>query len=142
MPKSKKSKNYRLNKQAFDQVIDFYRKFIDAKLGSNGVLNPEQVGSGGGGSKNPAKPTPLDFKSDVELVIKAKLPKFVTLREFEKTYVQYDSEDEIEREVYAQKLLGDKRHSVEQRLGEEFVRRGIFPVQGKGYFHCLRKNRA
>lgn len=97
------------------------------------------TGGGGKSSPNPAKPSVVDFRADVMKVVNAKLPKDVTLSKFLAAYVLYDSEDAIEREVHAQKHLGDRRHSVEQRLGEEFIKRGIYPVQGRGYFYALRR---
>jgi hypothetical protein len=106
-------------------------------LGHVGAINPEAQ-SGGKTSVNPAKPSTLEFKCDVYLAIQAACPKNVSLVDFCIAYLLFDSDDEIERNVYALKILGPRCHSVEQRVGAEFVRRKIFPVQGKGYFYAPR----
>jgi hypothetical protein len=99
--------------------------------------------SGGAGSKNPAKPNLVEFWSDVFLAVKATCPKDVSLVKFFLAYVLGDADvdDEIERGKHAFKTLGNRMHSVEQRVGAEFLRRGISPVQGRGYFYAPRKAR-
>lgn len=110
-------------------------------LGSITAVNFE--GSGGKpAAANPAKPTMVDFRCDVFRAIQTACPKDVSLVSFHLAYTLYDSDDEIDRELHAQKLLHDRRHSVEQRIGAEFLRRKLFPVQGKGYFYAPRKARA
>lgn len=131
----KKPKEFAKNKQAFDRVMAHVRNLEGSMVGSIGAV---QLGGSGGGSKDLVKPTPVDFRCDVSKAIKAKCPKDISLVAFEEAYLEYDSEDAIEREMHAQKVLGNRRHSVEQRVGEEFIRRGIFPVQGKGYFFHIR----
>lgn len=94
-------------------------------------------GSGGGkSSPNPVKPTIVDFRADVMKAVVARLPKDISLARFNAAYVEYDSDDYIEREMHAQKVLGDRRHSAEQRCGDEFCKRGIHPC-GK-YFTAVR----
>jgi hypothetical protein len=83
----------------------------------------------------------VDFWADVFLAIKVAVPKDIDLVKFHIAYTLYDSDDAIDRELWAQKTLHDRRHSVEQRLGAEFIRRGIHPVMGKGYFWCPRKDK-
>lgn len=109
-------------------------------LGHVGAVN---VAGGGGGkpaAKNPAKPSMVEFRADVFLAIGAACPKDIDMVKFHLAYTLYDSEDALDRELHAQKILHDRRHSVEQRLGAEFIRRGIFPVQGRGYFYAPRKS--
>jgi hypothetical protein len=132
----KKPRNYAANKKAFDEVMQYYRDTHDVGLGA---MSYEHVGMGG--TPNRAKPTPTDFRSDVELVIYPLLAKKrIPFYRFIAAYILWDSEDPIENEMHAHKLLGDRRHSIEQRMGEEFRNRDIFPVRGgKGYFHVLRK---
>lgn len=84
----------------------------------------------------------MEFWADAFLAIQQACPKDVDLRRFHRAYTLYDSEDVIDIEKHAQKVLGDRRHSVEQRVGAEFIRRKIYPVQGKGYFYAVREVRA
>jgi hypothetical protein len=83
----------------------------------------------------------VEFWADIFLAIAAAIPKDIDLVKYHLAYTLYDSEDDIECELHAQELLGNRRHSVEQRLGAEFIKRGIFPVQAKGYFYCPRRAR-
>lgn len=102
-------------------------------------LSAIQYNDGSGGTRYAAKPTLTDFKCDVERVIK----KCVKSRQvFYLAYVFFDSEDAIEREVYADKLVGEGRHNLEQGMGAEFLKRRLHPTKGKGgYFHVIRKER-
>ena len=136
-----KSVNHAANKKAFDGVMGHIRLLGRPWLSPCHAVNPEQVGSGG--SRNPAKPTPVEFWADVFLAIRATCPKDVSYVRFFLAYVlgDADQDDEIARELHAQKTLGDRRHSVEQRVGAEFLRRGIHPTQGRGYFFAPRKER-
>lgn len=138
---SKKEPQYRENKRAFDNVMMWLRRMVRAKLGPVGAVNPERCGGSGATESNGAKPSPVDFKCDVFLVIKAKLPRGIRMVDFHKAYTCYDSDVDIDRELNAQRWLGNRRHSVEQRLGEEFRNRKIYPVSGKGYFYAPRKSR-
>jgi hypothetical protein len=109
-------------------------------LKASHAINPEKVGSGG--SLNPAKPNTVDFWADVFIAIRAVCPSDIDLVKFHQAYTLFDSKDVIEFELNAHKLLGDRRHSAEQRIGAEFIRREIWPVQGRGYFYIQRKGRA
>jgi hypothetical protein len=125
-PKLKKVKNYRRNKMAFDKVIERVREIMDRQLVAMDV-------------DNPGRPTPIDFRVDVKRAIEAKIPKDIDLLGFDDAYLSFDSEDYIEREVHAHAILGDRRHSVEQRIGEEFLRRKLYPT--RVYFEYTRKAR-
>jgi hypothetical protein len=129
MPK----RNYQVNKKAFDSVLIHVRKIGRPWLAPSHALNPETVG---GGARNPAKPTTVDFWADVFLAIRQSIPRDVNLVDFHIAYTLYDSDDAIDRELWADKKLGGRRHSVEQRVGEEFVNRKIFPVAE--YFRAER----
>lgn len=99
-------------------------------LAATGAIDPKkaaQHGSGHGVSR--LRNLPLDFFCDVMGTIQTMLPKGVSLTNFFLAYLVYDSEDEIERNTHAIRVLGGRAHSVEQRLGMEFLRRGIWPVQ-------------
>ena len=135
-------KGHAENKRSFDGVMNHIRLLGRPWLSPCHAVNPESVGSGG--SRNPAKPTPVEFWADVFLAIRATCPKDISYVNFFLAYVlgDADQEDDIARELHAQKILGDRRHSVEQRVGAEFLRRKIFPVQGRGYFYAPRVARA
>jgi hypothetical protein len=96
---------------------------------------------GSGGSRNPAKPTTVEFWADAFIAIRAACPRDIDMVTFHLAYTLFDSEDAIEQEKHADRLLGGRRHSVEQRVGEEFLKRGLFPVMGRGYFFSERKVR-
>jgi hypothetical protein len=137
-----KAQNHGANKRAFDAVLGHVRMLGRPWLSPSHAVNPESVGSGG--SRNPAKPTPVEFWADVFIALRSSCPRDVRLVNFFLAYVlgEADTEDAIERELHAQRTLGDRRHSVEQRVGAEFIKRGIWPVQGKGYFYAPRNVRS
>lgn len=143
MPQNKKSsskgRDYRRNKLAFDSVMGHMRKIGRPWMSPSRALDMSKVGHGG--VRNPAKPTPVEFWADAFLAIRAAIPRDVAPVRFHLTYLLYDSEDKIEIEKHADKMLGGRRHSVEQRVGEEFIRRKIYPVQGRGYFYSERRAR-
>ncbi len=121
----RKTTAYSLNKKAFDTVILMTRRMDSPTLGSNGVM---KLSRGGASARNAAAPNSVEFRCDVMLAIRAAMPKGVSLTNFFLAYFLFDSDDEIERNVYAQKVLGGRVHSVEQRVGAEFLRRGIYPT--------------
>jgi hypothetical protein len=131
----KKPRNFARNKKAFDSVFSAYRS-----LASTTSISAVNMAAPSGGSRNPAKPTPLDFRCDVDECVKLIVPKKWQIK-FYATYTVDVSESPIEQGVFEQTMLGGLRHSFEQRLGELFVKRGIWPVQGKGYFYAVRKGR-
>lgn len=131
MKPKKKNLPYAKRKAAFDDVMQAYR---DSQVAP---LSAIQYGDSSGGTRYAAKPTLTDFKCDVERCI-AKCAE--NLRLFSIAYVWFDSEDPIEREVYADHVVGEGRHSLEQGLGALFIKRGIYPTKGKGgYFHTIRR---
>ena len=121
------------NKAAFDRIIKQLRQLEGALVG--GGVGAVRLGGAKGAKKDPAIPTPVEFKCDVHQAIKAKLPKHTSLLEFKMAYLEFDSEDDIECGVHVQKLIGGRMHSVEQRLGAEFIRRGLHD----GYFRHERQ---
>ena len=132
-PKPKrKAPQFAKRKAAFDAVMAAYRDCQGTTLGA------VKYSDGSGGSRNPAKPTMTDFKCDVDRVLKKCVKQPVRFR---LAYVEFDSDDPIEREVYAEKVMGPTRHNLEQGIGAEFIRRHISPTRGKkGYFTSVRKN--
>lgn len=107
-----------------------FRKVLETTIGA------AKLPGSGRSSPNPMKPSVVDFRADVVKALAARIPKDVSVNKFFDAYVYYDSEDAIEREQHAQKILGDRRHSVEQRVGAEFVLRGIHPCTA--YFTSVR----
>lgn len=126
-PKLKPTTAYRKNKQAFDQVMLYLRRMDAPLLGNVGAMDCSKTG-GSPAPRNPISPLPVEFKCDVLLAVAAAMPKGVNLARFLVSYLVFDSEDEIERSVFAQTILGGRLHSVEQRIGAEFVRRAIWPI--------------
>jgi hypothetical protein len=129
----KKPKNYEKNKRAFDSVFSHYRSLLTST--SISAVNIET--SGNKPVRNPAKPTPLDFKCDVDKAVKVVVP-VAKRRRFYAVYGLNWTDDEIEQGMLADRVLGGVHNSWEQRLGELFARLGLFPVQGRGYFRCVR----
>jgi hypothetical protein len=135
MQRKKKVKNYSRSKKAFDSVFSHYRS-----LSTTTSIPAVNAAAGGKPSRNPAKPTPLDFKVDVDRVVNIVVPE-KTRRRFYVAYGGRWTDDQLEVEKLADKLLGGVRHSYEQRLGDQFIKRGLFPVQGHGYFWSVRGKR-
>lgn len=132
--KRKAAKPYGRHKKAFDSVLSHYRS-----LSTSTSLPAVNAAAGGKPSRNPAKPTPLDFRVDVDRVINIIVPKRDRLR-FYVTYANW-SDDQLEIEKLADKMLGGVRHAYEQRAGAMFIKRGVWPVQNKGYFFSIRGKR-
>jgi hypothetical protein len=124
--KPRKTTAFSKNKKAFDDVLNHLRRIGSPKLGPLGAMNFAKVG-GSPSAKNPIAPNAVEFRCDVMLAIRAAMPKGVSLAKFVQAYLLWDSEDAIEQNVFAQKIMGGRVHSVEQRIGAEFVRRGIWP---------------
>lgn len=131
MQRKKKVKNYSRSKKAFDSVFSHYRSLSTTT--SIPAVNPASEGKP---SRNPTKPTPLDFKVDVDRVVNIVVPLKNRIR-FYVTYAAWTN-DQIEIERLADKMFGGIRHSWEQRLGDQFIKRGVFPVQNRGYFYSVR----
>lgn len=121
-------------------------------LGGLATVRAVNMAAGSGGSPNPAKPTPLEFRCDVEKCIRSVVPSRFHKR-FQDAYVfipievllraKYPEIDSlyILEQKWADFVLGSARHSFEQRLGDMFIKKGLHPVQGHGYFWCERKAR-
>lgn len=133
MKKKAKQRSPRKNKKAFDSVMRHLRQMHTIH-----PMRAVNFNAGGAASINPSKPTPIDFICDVDVVIRETLPPHVSRLKVYLTYVVNASDDELEQEKYADAVFGNIRHQFEQSLGLAFIRRGLFPVQGKGYFHTVR----
>lgn len=133
-PKKVKPPKFAVNKRAFDETL---RAFRDSHGNALGAM---QYNDSSGVPRYEAKPTPTDFKCDVEKVISKCAKKWPGLKNFYLAYVVFDSDDTIEIEVHANRVIGEGRHGLEQGMGAEFIRRKLFPAQGKkGYFNAIRK---
>jgi hypothetical protein len=135
MNKKKKVPNFAKQKRAFDQVLEAYRN----SRAHNGLGSVNLTVSKGTTCLDPAKPNMPEFRADVECVVEALVAVKYHLW-FWAAYSWFDSTDAIERELFAQRLLGDRRHSWEQRLGARFIETGIYPPTA--YFQHNRLMRA
>jgi hypothetical protein len=135
MQKKKKPRNYARNKRAFDRTFEMYRA-----LSVTTALSARDMSAARGATRNPAKPTALDFRADVDNVVKVVVPKKWLIR-FYATYTVSVSESPIEQGVFEGKMLGGLRHSFEQRIGEMLFRKKIYQEQGSSYFNSVRKAR-
>lgn len=122
MNRKKKRVDYSKNKRIFDRVMATWRGSIGAGLGS-----VRMGGAPGAQFKIKVKPTPVDFRADVckvvQLVVKGdKLPWFWAAYSF-------DSCDPQDIELFVQHMLGDRRHSWEQRLGKLFIDNKLSPSE-------------
>jgi hypothetical protein len=125
------NKRFRENKEAFDLTFAAYRSAKDTGIGA-------AVWANGGGtvSKNPARPSLTDLRCDIEKIVESHVNEDQLLR-FWAVYSVYDSNDYIEREMFADRMIGPKRHSYEQRIGAKFIMSGLYPVQK--YLLSIRK---
>jgi hypothetical protein len=142
MTKSKKAKaknpQHAERKKAFDTVLETYRNAKDTGIGAVAI-------SGGGKAvSNPARPSFIDFRCDVDRVINKCIPVAHTeIRiRFRAAYIDFDCTDYIEMEVHADRTMkmGLGRHNLEEGIGAEFKKRDIYPI--KKYFHTVRKSRS
>jgi hypothetical protein len=121
-----------LNKKAFDSVMACYKTSQFTGIEATDYAKNSSLPS------TPAiyrgKPTTQDFRIDVSLVFRKVVPPEMLSR-FESAYLCYDSDDPIENEVVADKLLGKRRHLWEQKCGAEFLIRGIYPAVR--YFNAI-----
>ena len=135
MTKSKKQKpvNFAERKKAFDLVLRSYRSAKDTGVGASNWSEATAT------SKNPAKVSLTEFRAEVELVIESIITDYSSLLYFYTAYIKFDSEDELEREIFSEKMLGVKRITLEQKVGAELIKRKIFPL--KAYFNSIRRSR-
>jgi lauroyl/myristoyl acyltransferase len=135
MQKKKKVPNFAEQKRAFDQVMEAYRK-SQVHITGLGCINLAPT-KGASIPHDPARPLSAEFRADVERIVEsvvaAKYHQW-----FWAAYRWFDSGEALEHELFAQRLLGDRRHSWEQRLGGKFVEMGLFPP--KKYF-CHQRMR-
>lgn len=134
--KSKLKPAYGPRKKAFDNVMAFYRQ-----AQSNGV-GASVIDGSGKGTSNPVKPSLTDFRCDVEKIINHCVRAQDLVVRFRACYINYDSENPIDIERYADKVIGALRHGLEQGIGALFIRKGLHPLYGNGgYFRSIRQPR-
>jgi hypothetical protein len=103
------------------------------------VLSAVQYNDSDGAPRYEGKPTPTDFRCDVDRVITKCIKNLKRQVRFAMTYIHYDSVDPIDMEVYADKVMGATRHGLEQGMGAEFIKRKLYPVSS--YFKAVRQAR-
>jgi hypothetical protein len=89
------------------------------------------MAGGSGGSANPANPTIVDFKCDVEEQVKKVIRNKKHLTEFTIRYI-----------LGVERLTTEQQHvfsRYEQKIGRLFIKHGIHPLGG--YFITERKKR-
>ena len=122
----KKARNYSRPKRAFDSVFAKYR------ISETSLIGSVALGSACGAKfKRKIKPSIIEFRADVINVIKAVIPNADDRLWFMAAY-SFDSPNPIDIEVFVGLMLGDRRHSYEQRMGQRFLDLGIYPT--KKYF--------
>lgn len=136
--KSRKSKpQFRERKLAFDSVLAVYRQAKDT-----GGMGAVIIGDGGKGTPNPVRPSLTDFRCDCQKIFSRCLTTEDACYRFSAAYIEYDSDDPIEMEIHADKVMGKGRHGLEQGMGALMIRNGVYPLYGsRGYFHTLRQPR-
>jgi hypothetical protein len=138
--KSQKPKKplFAARKRAFDRVLEAYRSAKD----TNGSIGVILISRGGKGVTNRVRPTLTDFRCDCERVFNHCLRSTADKIRFRLAYLEFDSENPIEREIFADKVFGTGRHSLEQGIGALILKIGVYPLYGKnGYFHTVRQPR-
>ena len=134
--KSKKPPQYAKRKRAFDAVLEAYRNAKDVGIGA------AAIGAGGKGVTNPVRPSLTDFRCDVMKVINHCLYTYIDRLRFRLAYLEFNSESPIEQEMFADKVFGSGRHSLEQGIGARLISKGVYPMYGKnGYFTTIRQPR-
>jgi len=135
--KSRKQKpQFAARKKAFDAVMSAYRQAKDTGLGA------ATVDGGGKGVSNPVRPSLTDFRCDVERVFNKCVTAQDMVVRFRAVYINFDSENPIDNERYADKVIGSMRHGLEQGIGALFIKNGLYPLHGGGgYFHTIRQPR-
>ena len=135
--KSRKLKpQFAARKKAFDAVMTAYRQAKDTGLGT------APIDGGGKGVSNPVRPSLTDFRCDVEKIFNRVVTAQDMVVRFRACYINFDSENPIDNERYADKVIGSMRHSIEQGCGALFIRKGVYPLYGKGgYFTTIRQPR-
>lgn len=110
-----------LNHRAFTETIDAY-----ITLKSRSTISAVDVSNESGGAVNLAKPSALDFFCDIDNQIKI-VVKDDMLPQF------------IERFIFGDELVMtlEQTNYFEQRIGQLFVSRGIWPTQK--YFRVMRQ---
>ena len=134
MPKFKAKRNkapeFALRKRAFDAVMGHYRSLSTVRLSAM------SYGGGCAGSFYAARPKAIDYKIDCDRIFTKCLKSRSEQERFAEAYIFYDSDDSIDREIFAQSILGDKRHTLEQGIGALFLKRELYPAVK--YFRAIR----
>jgi len=134
--KRKLKPQFAARKKAFDSVMDAYRNANDRGMGS------ASIDGNGKGVSNPVRPTLTDFRCDCESIIDKCVTEPGMVIRFRACYVDFDSDNPIDTERYADKVIGSMRHNLEQGVGSLFIKNGLYPLHGRsGYFTTIRQPR-
>jgi hypothetical protein len=135
--KSRKLKpQFAARKKSFDAVMACYRQAQDTGLGT------ASIDGGGKGVSNPVRPSLTDFRCDCENIFNKVVTAQDMVVRFRACYINYDSENLIDNDLYADKVIGSMRHGLEQGIGALFIKNGLYPLHGKGgYFTSIRQPR-
>ena len=104
------------NKKAFYQTIEVYALFKTKSLSVKDLFSNSTT-------PNPAKPSPTDFICDVENQIKIVMKTKKELTDFMETYIMGMGREGTTR--------------IEQRIGQLFISREIWPIAR--YFKTIRR---
>lgn len=130
MSKSKVRENIYLNKKAFDEIIgspDEPGSYVTARV-RNSTQAMLYGADGEPSAPNLAAPSKADFCCDVESAFEAAINGRNLLQKFIQHYI-----------IGKDSLSRDQQSRLEQQVGAQFRRRGIYPV-GR-YFTAIRKKR-
>ena len=86
---------------------------------------------------NKTRPTGSGSQIGHDLVLRKCIPDPVLMVRFRLAYCQYISDSEIEREKFADKMLGSMRHGLELGIGALLIKNEIYPLSK--YFRTIRK---
>lgn len=126
MHRKKKRQNPGKNKRAFDRVMATFRRLEQANIGCVRI-----GGEPGAQYKIKTKPSAVEFRADVQKVVHS-VVKDAEKRVWFWSAYSFDSPDPMDIEIFTYAMLGDRKHSWEQRCGKSFVEAGLFPT--KKYF--------
>jgi hypothetical protein len=126
------------NRRAFEEILG--NPFTDAPQGiyqtlkfSSSISSVEGTYGEGEGTACSEKPSIVDFRCDVDLIIREVVPDDILRVKFYITYVM--------EQITSDLSITDKkvRNSLEQKMGKLFRTRGLSPV--KRYFTVTRRKR-
>jgi hypothetical protein len=129
---AKKGISKTLIAQRHRAVLDACKLYARANPTSVSAIN--YAGNRGGGSRNPARPSVLDYIIDLDRVFASVIDPKQLLR-FKLVYSRLLFDDDLSLEIYAQKIFNGAQHGILQRVGRAIIERGL---RSTDYFKCVR----